>query len=166
MPVICIHGGSDDGPPASNLFLKTSVMLKTVSPVLSPEILYVFARMGHGDEVVISDANFPAASRGIECIEAPGITVSDLLHASLPLFPLDYRFKCPAFSMSSKEDTLELSEAAWDYKKIIQKHEGDGVGVAPLLRQDFYDRALNAFCVIRTGDRRRFANIILRKGVV
>ena len=64
-------------------------MLKTISPLISPELLKVLAEMGHGDEIIFSDAHFPAHSMGPQVIRADGLLVSDLLQAIIPLFELD-----------------------------------------------------------------------------
>ena len=64
-------------------------MLKTISPLISPELLKVLAEMGHGDEIIFSDAHFPAHSMGPQVIRADGLRVSDLLQAIIPLFELD-----------------------------------------------------------------------------
>ncbi|XP_075697941.1 fucose mutarotase isoform X4 [Rhinoderma darwinii] len=114
------------------------VVLKGVPSVLSPELLYVLARMGHGDEIVLADANFPVSSisrSGPELVRADGLGIPKLLEAILQLFPLDTYVPRPA--------PLEQVE-----------------------RFAFYERAKNAFAVVATGETALYGNLILKKGVI
>ena len=84
-------------------------MLKTISPLISPELLKVLAEMGHGDEIIFSDAHFPAHSMGPQVIRADGLRVSDLLQAIIPLFELD-SYAPPVVMMAAVEgDALDRS---------------------------------------------------------
>lgn len=87
-------------------------MLKTISPLISPTLLKVLAEMGHGDEIIFSDAHFPAHSLGPQVIRADGLSVSDLLRAIIPLFELD-SYAPPLVMMAAVEgDTLDPSVEA------------------------------------------------------
>ena len=140
-------------------------MLKGISPVLSPELLKILMEMGHGDELVIGDGNFPAASMGKRLVRLDGHGVPEILEAIMQLFPLDTFVERPVGLMQvvPGDDTVPV---IWeDYKRIIAKYEGD-VRIEEIERFAFYDRAREAYCCVATGERALYANIILKKGVV
>lgn len=140
-------------------------MLKGISPLLSPELLATLARMGHGDEIVLADAHFPGESVNPLCLRADGLRIADLLGAILPLFELDAYVPHPVQMMAPIEgDTLDPSvEAA--YLVPIRKHAPDITAIHRLERFAFYDRAKSAFAVVMTGEKAKYGNIILTKGV-
>lgn len=140
-------------------------MLKGISPVLSPELLKILMEMGHGDELVIGDGNFPAASMAKRLVRLDGHGVPAILDAIMQLFPLDTFVERPVALMqvAPGDDTVPV---IWeDYKRIIAKYEGE-VGIEGVERFAFYDRARAAYCCVATGERALYANIILKKGVV
>ena len=140
-------------------------MLKGISPVLSPKLLKILMEMGHGDELVIGDGNFPAASMGKRLVRLDGHGVPEILEAIMQLFPLDTFVERPVGLMQvvPGDDTVPV---IWeDYKRIIAKYEGD-VRIEEIERFAFYDRAREAYCCVATGERALYANIILKKGVV
>jgi len=140
-------------------------MLKGISPVLSPELLKILMEMGHGDELVIGDGNFPAASMAQRLVRLDGHGVPAILDAIMQLFPLDTFVDRPVALMQvvPGDDTVPV---IWeDYKRIIAKYEGE-VGIEEVERFAFYDRAREAYCCVATGERALYANIILKKGVV
>ena len=140
-------------------------MLKGISPVLSPELLKILMEMGHGDELVIGDGNFPAASMAKRLVRLDGHGVPEILDAIMQLFPLDTFVERPVGLMQvvPGDDTVPV---IWDdYKRIIAKYEGD-VRIEEIERFAFYDRAREAYCCVATGERALYANIILKKGVV
>ena len=140
-------------------------MLKGISPIISPELLEVLARMGHGDEIVLADAHFPGETYNDYVIRADGLKIPDLLSAILPLFELDAYVDHPLIMMAAVEgDELDPSVEKL-YLKNIHRINPD---VAPILRIDrfeFYNRAEDAFAVVMTGETARYGNIILKKGV-
>jgi len=144
-------------------------MLKNISPILSPELLKTLMEMGHGDELVIGDGNFPSASVASASvtqilIRADGHGVPELLDAILKLFPLDTYVSCPAALMDNGDSTNP--PAIWaDYKQIIKSNEGDRE-IELVERFAFYERAKKAYAVVATGETAIYANIILKKGVV
>ncbi len=140
-------------------------MLKGISPVLSPELLKILMEMGHGDELVIGDGNFPAASMAQRLVRLDGHGVPAVLDAIMQLFPLDTFVERPVglMQVTPGDDTVPV---IWeDYKRIISKYEGD-VRIEEIERFAFYDRARKAYCCVATGERALYANIILKKGVV
>ncbi len=140
-------------------------MLKGISPLLSPELLAVIYRMGHGDEIVLADAHFPAESFNNRVLRADGINIPDLLKAILPLFELDQYVDQPLMMMAAVEgDTLDPN-VEQSYLKSIYITNPD---VAPILRIErfaFYERTKSAFAVVMTGETSKYGNIILKKGV-
>lgn len=141
-------------------------MLKGIPNIISSDIMQVLMKMGHGDELVIADANFPAASNAKRLIDAAGCMIPDLLDAILQFVPLDQYVEDSVFLMEV-DLTKEPRPAIWDkYEEVIRSHEPDFKDFAYLPRFDYYDRASNAFAVIASGDASLNANIIIKKGVV
>ncbi|HCU0295854.1 TPA: L-fucose mutarotase [Citrobacter sedlakii] len=138
-------------------------MLKTLSPLISPELLKVLAEMGHGDEIVFSDAHFPAHSMGPQTIRADGLQVSELLRAIIPLFELD-SYSPPVVMMAAVEgDTLDPDvETRYRDALSLQMPCPDIVRID---RFAFYERAQKAFAIVITGERAKYGNILLKKGV-
>ena len=138
-------------------------MLKGIPALLSPELLKILCEMGHGDEIVIGDGNFPGASTNARCIRLDGHGACELLEAMLELFPLDTYAK-PVYLMEKVPgDTVETP--IWDeYKKIIAPHTNDEP--EQIERFAFYERAAKAYAVVMTGEQALYANVILKKGVV
>ncbi len=139
-------------------------MLKNISPLLSPELLKTLMEMGHGDEIVIGDGNFPAASIAQRLIRCDGHGVDELLDAILQLVPLDTYVDKPAALMDNGDST-NPPEIWGAYKKTIEKYEGEAK-IELVERFDFYERTKKAYAVIATGETAIYANIILKKGVV
>ncbi|WFW61234.1 L-fucose mutarotase [Citrobacter freundii] len=138
-------------------------MLKTISPLISPDLLKVLAEMGHGDEIIFSDAHFPAHSMGPQVIRADGLQVDTLLQAIIPLFELD-SYAPPLVMMAPVEgDSLDPSVEA-RYRDALSLPAG-GPGITRIDRYAFYERAQNAFAVVITGERAKYGNILLKKGV-
>lgn len=135
-------------------------MLKGISPAVSPEMLKTLAEMGHGDEIVISDAHFPAHTFNSRVIRADGIGADKLLAGIIPLFELD-SYATPVMMMAAVPgDSLDPSVEA-RYRKALGY---DGV-IERLERFAFYERTKNAFAVIISGETAKYGNIILKKGV-
>lgn len=141
-------------------------MLKGIPPILSPELLKVLMEMGHGDELVLADGNFPSASVAQRLIRADGHGVPELLDAILKLFPLDSYVDSPVALMQVVPgDTVETP--IWDhYKSILNQHEPKHSRIEHVGRFAFYERAAKAYAVVATGEKALYANIILKKGVV
>ena len=140
-------------------------MLKGISPVISPALLEVLARMGHGDEIVLADAHFPGESFNKNVLRADGVRIPDLLEGILPLFELDSYVPDPLIMMAAVDgDTLDPSVEA-SYVASMQKSNPEIKGVARINRFDFYERTKSAFAVVMTGETAKYGNIILKKGV-
>ncbi|WP_050605459.1 RbsD/FucU family protein [Ruegeria sp. 6PALISEP08] len=141
-------------------------MLRNIDPVLSPELLFALRAMGHGDEIVIADANFPGSSIGTDCIRADGSSASDILRAVLSVMPLDTFVSDPALTMQVVNDPQAVPDAVADFQRIIDTTADNPVKIQCLERFAFYERAATAFAVVQTGERRLYGNIILKKGVI
>lgn len=139
-------------------------MLKNISPVISPELLKILMEMGHGDEIVIGDGNFPAASIAARLVRADGHGVSELLDAILALMPLDTYVEAPVALMDNG-DAANRPEIWAKYDEIVKSREGDKK-TELVERFAFYDRAKKAYAVVASGETAIYANIILKKGVV
>ncbi|HSK68409.1 MAG TPA: RbsD/FucU domain-containing protein [Candidatus Limnocylindria bacterium] len=141
-------------------------MLKGISPLLSPELLKVIAEMGHGDDLVIGDGNFPAASMNPRCVRCDGHTVPELLDAILQLFPLDTFVDAPVSLMQVVPGTTPEHQPIWDtFADIVEKHE-PGTKIGFVERFAFYDVARKAFATVQTGETALYACVILKKGVI
>ncbi len=138
-------------------------MLKGIPSIISPELLKILMEMGHGDEIVIGDGNFPGQSIGKKCVRCDGHNVPELLEAILKLFPLDI-YQKPVYLMEKVPgDTVETP--IWDtYKELIKPYTDEEPEM--IERFAFYDRASAAYAVVMTGESALYANIILKKGVV
>ncbi|NGP45452.1 L-fucose mutarotase [Bacillaceae bacterium SIJ1] len=135
-------------------------MLKGIPSILSPELLKVLMEMGHGDEIVLADGNFPAASHAQRLVRCDGHRIVPLLEALYPLFPLDNYVQSPIFLMQPVQGDAE--PAVWKtYENMLQPYPCE-----QLERFHFYERAKKAYAIVATGDTVPYGNIILKKGVV
>ena len=139
-------------------------MLKGLSPLLSPDLLQVLASMGHGDEIVLADANFPAATHARRLVSLPGVSASAVLDAVLSVLPLDDFVAQAALTMQVVGDDNAVPAAVKDFDAVLQRHGCEPTGA--LERFAFYDRAAKAFAIVATGETRLYGNILLKKGVV
>lgn len=139
-------------------------MLKGISRIISPELLMILDKMGHGDEIVISDGNFPGESIGNIVLRADPCGVPELLKAILPLFPLD-TYDNNVYLMDKTPCDKDMDIPIWKEYEAITGEYTDQKPVF-LSRQEFYDRSRKAYAVVVTGESAVYANIILRKGVV
>jgi len=140
-------------------------MLKGISPLISPELLAALATMGHGDEIILADAHFPAETFNDKVIRADGLKIPALLEAILPLLELDAYVPTPLFMMAAVAgDTLD-PQVETSYRAAIEKHLPNAPATERIDRFAFYDRAEDAFAVVMTGELAKYGNIILKKGV-
>jgi len=141
-------------------------MLKGIPPILSPELLKVLAEMGHGDELVLADGNFPAVTNAQRLVRADGHGVPPLLEAILQLFPLDPYVDHPVALMAVVPGD-PTKPTIWDeYRQVISSAEPSFTDFEYVERFAFYDRAKAAFAVVATTESALYANIILKKGVI
>lgn len=139
-------------------------MLKGIPSILSPELLKVLMEMGHGDEIVIADGNFPAASHAKRLLRCDGHGVPELLEAILALLPLDTYCEYPVALMQVVPGD-QVETPIWDaYREIIGRHATPAV--EQVERFAFYERAKQAYAIAATSESALYANIILKKGVI
>ena len=141
-------------------------MLKGISPLISPELIKILMEMGHGDELVIGDGNFPAASVAQRLVRADGIAIPPLLEGILQLFPLDPYVERPVGLMAVVSGDPYQPTIWKEYETIVRKYEPDFKGFDLVERFEFYERAKQAYAVLATGEGALYANIILKKGVI
>ena len=138
-------------------------MLKNIPKIIPPELLKILCEMGHGDELVIADGNFPSASMGQRVVYMSGNGAAEVIDAVLTLFPLDTYAKPLYLTEVVKGDNVETP--IWEEYKSITKKYTDAE-FEHLERFAFYERAKSAYAVIATGESALYANILLKKGVV
>jgi L-fucose mutarotase len=138
-------------------------MLKTIDPLLSGALLQILADMGHGDEIVIVDANYPASANAKRLVRLDGITATAALQAVLSLLPLDDFVEEPAAVMTPGTEWPPVLD---EFQAIVDRAEGKAIPVTGMDRFAFYERARGAYAMIATGERRLYGNIILVKGVI
>lgn len=141
-------------------------MLKGIPREISPELMKILMEMGHGDELVIADGNFPAASLARRLVRADGLAGTLMLEAVLKLLPLDQYVEHPVALMQVVPgDTVK--PVIWrEYRSIIRRYEKGFSDFELLERFAFYERAGAAYAVLATGESAQYANLILKKGVV
>jgi len=142
-------------------------MLKGIPSIISPELLKILDEMGHGDDLVIGDANFPAASNAKRLIRCDGHGVIDILDAILKLFPLDVYVDSPVSLMQHITGDDTVPEIQEDIKKVVCKYEERGTSsINYIERFDFYKKAQNAYAIVATTEEKLYGCLIIKKGVI
>ena len=141
-------------------------MLKRIPSIISPKLMKLIMEMGHGDELVIADGNFPAASMAQRLIRADGHGIPELLEAIMNFFPLDNYVEKPVALMAVVPGD-PTKPVIWEqYRSIIEKAESGFKEFELVERFAFYERAKQAYAILASGESALYANIILKKGVV
>jgi len=140
-------------------------MLKGIDPVLGPELLAILRAMGHGDEIVVADANFPSAANAKRLVRADGIDAVRMVRAIASLMPLDDFVPAAAFRMAVVDAPDEVPPIAADFTRALV-HGGYAGPIEAIERYDFYARAREAYAIVASGETRLYGNLILKKGVV
>jgi len=146
-------------------------MLKNLNPLLNPDVLYALSAMGHGDEVVICDANFPADSVARDTklgrlLRMDGADSAQAVRAVLSILPLDTYVEAPAMRMEVVGDPQALPAVQREAQAEVDAAEGRSVPFASIERHAFYARARKAYCVIATGELRGYGCFVFTKGVI
>lgn len=144
-------------------------MLKNIPAVLSPALLKVLAEMGHGDEIVLADGNFPAQSMGKNAVvlRADGHGVPEILDAVLQLMPLDQYVEKPCALMQVLPGDSCGTPQVWTaYENTLAQYGENPNAIEKMERFAFYERAQKAYAIVATGEKAIYANILLKKGVV
>ncbi len=138
-------------------------MLKGISPILPPELLKILMEMGHGDRIVISDGNFPAANCAKRLVRCDGHGVPEVLEGILRLFPLDTFVETPVNVMQTLDGS---TPPVWaEFSRIVTEQERS-MEFGQIERFAFYEEAKKAYAIVSTGEKALYANIILQKGVL
>ena len=138
-------------------------MLRNIPSCLSPDLVHAMMSMGHGDEIVLADADFPASTYSRKLIRADGLDVATLLEAILPFFPLDAFVERPVITMDCS-DWGDEPESYNRFREIIKNHNDKFTDFELEKRFDLYKRATNAYAVVITSEAD--GNLILKKGPV
>ncbi|EPC02734.1 fucose binding protein [Litchfieldella anticariensis FP35 = DSM 16096] len=141
-------------------------MLRNIPAILSPDLLHALRAMGHGDEIVIADANFPAESCALRVIRLDGVSATETLGAVLQLMPLDTFDPKPALTMQVVDDPDAEPDIVAAFQEIIDRTADHPAQLAGLERFAFYERARSAYAIVQTGEQRLYGNIIVKKGIV
>jgi L-fucose mutarotase len=141
-------------------------MLKNLSRLHSPELLHTLASMGHGDDIAIVDAHFPAVSMAQRLVRLDGVDAPAALEACLRLIPLDTFVEDPALRMEVVGKPDEIPEVQQDFQKVIDREEGKHLPLAKIERYAFYERAKKAYAILATGEMRPYGCVLIKKGVV
>lgn len=141
-------------------------MLKNIPSVLSPDLLKILMEMGHGDEIVIADGNFPSATYAKRLVRLDGLGIPEILKALLNLLPLDTYVDKPVALMEVVKGD-DYKPLIWEeYRSVLNESGEKFCEFEYVERFNFYERAHQAFAIIATGEKSKYANIILKKGVV
>ncbi|MBC2666731.1 hypothetical protein H7F51_14515 [Novosphingobium flavum] len=140
-------------------------MLKGIAPIVGPELLAALRAMGHGDEIAIVDANFPAASTAARLVRLDGVDVVSALAAVVSLLPLDDFGPEAAWRMQVVDEPDLILPIHREFADTLAV-EGYTAPLGRLERTEFYGRAARAFVVVSTSEARLYGNVLLRKGVI
>ena len=140
-------------------------MLKNIPPILGPDLLAILRAMGHGDEIAIVDANYPADGAGPVLVRLDGVSATDVLDAILTLMPLDDFVDEAAICMQVVGNASQREPVMDEFDAIITKHE-PGMKLSSLERFAFYERVAKGYAIVQSGERRLYGNILLKKGVI
>lgn len=136
-------------------------MLSGIHPLLNGQLLLALDQMGHGDAVVVADANFPAHQLGLAVLDLPGLGAANVTQAIRTVFPLD-TFEGPSVTLMSTADGARVAVQ----EELVSAAAAPDDRVSEVERFAFYELAAEAALVIRTGENRSYGNVVLRKGVV
>ena len=140
-------------------------MLKNLDPLLGPELLRILRSMGHGDEIAIVDANYPAQAKARQLVRLDGVPATRALQAVLSVLPLDTYVQHPVHTMQVVGDADAVPEIVAEFRCLVAAADANAACGA-LERFAFYDRVKGTFAVVATGERRLYGNILLTKGVI
>jgi L-fucose mutarotase len=145
-------------------------MLININPILSPELLFTLRMMGHGDKLILADANFPADSMNKRVIRLDGVNIPDAAKAVLSVFPLDSFLVSQGKSAISRMEVdgkpQELLDSHKEFVNVVKEVSGPHWKVGSVERQQFYEEAKKSFAIVTTTDPRPFSCFIMTKGVI
>jgi L-fucose mutarotase len=146
-------------------------MLKSIDPLLNADVLYALRAMGHGDDLVVCDTNFPADAVARETVlgrllRIDNVTAGRAARAILSVLPLDSFVDKPALRMEVVDKPDEIPVVQIEVQKEIDAAQGSALPMGSIERFAFYERAKKSYCVIQTGERRFYGCFVFKKGVI
>ena len=141
-------------------------MLINIDPILSPELLHALRSMGHGDKLVLADANFPSAALAKKLIRLDGANIPNAAKAILSVLPLDSFVDYPVERMEIDGNPDEINDVHQDLIDVLKNSAGDKWKVGSIERFKFYEEAKQAYMIVSTTDARAFGCFIITKGVI
>ncbi len=141
-------------------------MLKNTNPLLGPELLRILRAMGHGDEIAVVDANFPAESCAGRLVRMDGVSATAVLEAIVSVLPIDTYVDDPVNTMQVVGNNDDIPEIVREFREIVAHASARAIRFGTLERNTFYLRSREAFVIVATGERRLYGNILLAKGVL
>lgn len=141
-------------------------MLKNIPGILTPALLKILMEMGHSDEIVLADGNFPCNAHPQRVVRLDGHGIPEILDAILTFLPLDSYVENPTLLMAVTPGDPYVPEIWAEYRKIGKKHEAEGLRELSIDRFEFYERSRGSYAVVTTSESALYANVILKKGVV
>ena len=141
-------------------------MLKGIPPLITPELMSILMRMGHGDDLVIADGNFPAETMGRRVVRVDGHSATEVLNAVLKFVPIDDFVDDPVKVMQPVDPTTPEPAIWQEFRQLLAEHETRPLELTRVERFEFYRQAQAAFAVVATGETAVYANVIVKKGVV
>jgi len=141
-------------------------MLINIDPILSPELLHALRSMGHGDKLVLADANFPSASLAKKLIRLDGVNIPNAAKAILSVLPLDSFVDYPVERMEIDDNPDEINDVHQDLIDVLKISAGEKWKVGSIERFKFYEKAKQAYMIVSTTDARAFGCFIITKGVI
>ncbi|HEY8729410.1 MAG TPA: RbsD/FucU domain-containing protein [Acidothermaceae bacterium] len=141
-------------------------MLKNLDPLLGPDLLHALAAMGHGDEVAVVDANYPAAATARRLIRLEGVDTYRAVQAILSVLPLDVALADPITRMQVVGDPTSMPAVQTEVLRCASDAEGQEIGAGAIDRFAFYERSRSAFVTVATGEARPYGCVLLTKGVI
>ena len=145
-------------------------MLIKINPILSPELLFTLRSMGHGDKLILADANFPANTLNNKVIRLDGVNIPEAAKAILSVFPLDSflvsQGKTAVSRMEVDERPQELLDSHKEFINIVKEISGQNWKVGSIERQSFYEEAKKSYAIVITTDARPFSWFVMTKGVI
>ncbi len=141
-------------------------MLKGLHPLLNADLLAVLAAMGHGDELALVDANFPAASVARRLVRLDGVRLAEAAEAIFTVLPLDTFVDSPLAAMAPVDDPTSVPAVQAEVQRLAEQAEGRPLAMQGVERHAFYERARAAFAVVATGEPRPYGCLLFVKGVI
>ena len=141
-------------------------MLKGIPEIMPPELMKILMEMGHGDELLLCDGNYPKFGCPDRCVRMDGHGIPEILDAILNFLPLDPYVEHPTTFMAVLPNDPYKPEIWPLYREIGEKHEEKGLREITINKYDFYEQGKKCYACVATGEKALYANVILKKGVV